>query len=241
MATAISNNRFTSGTLAWLDRYFYLAMAVLIAAVVVYGFSHTIFDKLIHPAIPKPRILYVHAVVFASWVVLLILQSALIRTHNVRLHRRVGYSALTLGVAIPVVGIATAITMGRFNTMHGSMDEPQFLVVPFFDMVAFCAVLGLALWWRRKPEFHRRLMLIAACGLTVAAFNRFPIISEPWGYGGVDALILLAVGRDWVVTHRVHPVYVYGLLAIILGQLGTVYIRLTSFPPWMTVAHQLLG
>ena len=47
-----------------LDQYFYFFMSLLIPAVVVYGFSFTVGKNLIHPAIPRPKILYVHAAVF---------------------------------------------------------------------------------------------------------------------------------------------------------------------------------
>jgi hypothetical protein len=43
----------------FLESYFYFAMALLIPAVVVFGFSFTIGRNLIHPAIPRPLILYV--------------------------------------------------------------------------------------------------------------------------------------------------------------------------------------
>src|ERR1700744_2856100 len=60
-ATALTTKR---GGL--LDRYFYLLMSLLIPAVVAYGFSFTVGAHLIHPAIPRPLILYLHAVVFSS-------------------------------------------------------------------------------------------------------------------------------------------------------------------------------
>src|SRR5215467_4406725 len=50
-------------------QYFYFFMSRLIAAVIVYGFSFTIGENLIHPAIPRPWILHVHATVFSSWLV----------------------------------------------------------------------------------------------------------------------------------------------------------------------------
>jgi hypothetical protein len=78
------------------DKYFYFTMSLIIAAVVIYGFSHTINENLIHPAYPRPLVLYVHAAIFAGWVVLLFTQSALIRTRNVRLHRKLGLCALAL-------------------------------------------------------------------------------------------------------------------------------------------------
>src|SRR5580700_2452624 len=118
-------------------RYFYFIMSLVIAAVVIYGFSHTVNENLIHPAYPRPLVLYFHAAIFTGWVVLLITQSTLIRTRNVRLHRQLGLCALALAVAIPIIGIATGVAMARFNTQHGATDAAEFLVVPFFDMVAF--------------------------------------------------------------------------------------------------------
>src|SRR5260370_33818084 len=88
-----------------LDQYFYFFMSLLIPAVVVYGFSFTVGNNLIHPAFPRPLILYVHAAVFSGWLVFFMLQSALVRTHNVHWHRRIGWFGVALGVVIPVLGI----------------------------------------------------------------------------------------------------------------------------------------
>jgi hypothetical protein len=75
-------------------------------------------------------------------------------------------------------------------------------------MIAFCTAFALAIRWRKKPEFHRRLMLVASCCLTAAAFARFPFITitEIRWYGGVDLLILLGVLHDLVVIRKVHAV-----------------------------------
>jgi hypothetical protein len=51
-----------------LIRSFYFWMSLLIAALVVYGFSQTILQNLIHPSVPRPAILYVHAGLFFGWV-----------------------------------------------------------------------------------------------------------------------------------------------------------------------------
>ena len=225
------------------DRYFYLIMSLVIVGVVVYGFSHTINGNLIHPAYPRPLVLYFHAAIFTGWLVLLMTQSTLIRVRNVKLHRKLGLSAISLAIAIPVIGIVTGVAMARFNTQHGSADAPQFLIVPVYDMVVFTIAVGLAIVWRKKPEYHRRLMLLAACALTIAAFNRFPssIVPDNWGYAAVDALILICIARDLFVTRRVHPVYLYGLPLMILGQALTMYIYLTRAPYWMLIAHRIVG
>jgi hypothetical protein len=39
----------------FLNKYFYFCMSLLVAAVVVYGFSHTVNDDLLHATPPRPR------------------------------------------------------------------------------------------------------------------------------------------------------------------------------------------
>jgi FtsH-binding integral membrane protein len=94
--------KMTTKSAELLHRYFYLAMSLVIAAIVIYGFSHTVNENLIHPAYPRPFVLYFHAAIFTGWVVLLITQSALIRTRNLRLHRKLGLCALALAIALPM-------------------------------------------------------------------------------------------------------------------------------------------
>ena len=95
----------------WLERSFYFWMTLVVTAVVMYGFSFTVESRLIHPTSPRPVVLYLHAVLFTGWVAFFVVQSALVQTRNVRVHRTVGWFGLALGAALPFVGVATAIVM----------------------------------------------------------------------------------------------------------------------------------
>lgn len=228
---------------SFLEKYFYFFMSLLIPVIIVYGFSHTIDRNLLHPTVPRPRILYLHAVVFSGWVLFFILQSALVRTRNVAFHRLVGWYGAGHGTAVVLVGVGTAITMTRFNLVQlHQLQAPADLIVPLFDMVAFSTTFALAIYWRKKPEFHRRLMLVASCALTAAAFGRFPpnILRPELFYAGVDALILLGIVRDWIISKRVHPVYLYVLPAFVLGQTIVTYTDLHALPFWLKIANALL-
>ena len=227
-----------------LNKYFYFWMSLLIVAVVLYGFSFTIGEHLIHPAIPRPSFLYFHAAVFSLWLVFLILQSALIRTHNVTVHRRVGWFGVALGAAIPIVGVSIAITMARFNAskLHQANTDAD-LIIPLFDMVAFTISFALAVYFRKKPEFHRRFILVATCALTAAAFGRFPenLLPPVFFYAGVDLLILFGAVRDLIVIRTIHPVYRYALPAFIGGQVLVMYANTHHSPFWLKIAHALLS
>lgn len=202
-----------------LDKYFYFGMSLLVPLVVVYGFSHTVDQNLIHATPSRPWILWAHGIVMTVWLAFFIFQSALVRTHNVKVHRRTGWFGAGLAVLISVLGIATAIIMDRFVVYRLHVPHQQwFFSVQLWDMTAFTACFWLAVYWRRKPEFHRRLILVATCALTSAAFGRMPWLNHHWFYAGVDVLILLGIARDLIVTRRIHAVYRYALPAFVVGQ-----------------------
>jgi len=204
-----------------LVEHFYFFMALLVVAVVVYGFGQTVAQRFFHPSHPKPFLLSIHAAIFSAWMLFYIVQSTLVRTGNVRIHRTVGWFGVALGCAIPVVGAITAVTMRRFDLQYRDLARTAPLLrTALLDLSSFTIPFALAIYWRAKPEFHRRLILIAACALTAAAFVRFPARFHPWPwfYVGVDLLIFLGVLRDLIVDRRVHPVYLCALPALILAQ-----------------------
>ena len=224
----------------FLERRFYFAMAVLTAAVVVIGFAPKFDARMLHPSHPAPISLWVHTVVFTGWVILLLVQTGLVQAGKASLHRTLGMASSILGVVLPIVGAWVAIDTGHEKVLEGKTGGESFLLVPLSDMVFFAALFGLGLWWRKRPELHRRLMLLASVSLTVAAFARFPKYIVPGGHFNIacDLMILLAVGRDLVVDRRVHRVYLIGLPLLILGQVTTELVRQSAW--WLSVASSIL-
>ena len=225
------------------EKYFYLCMSLVIAAVVVYGFGHTIDRRLIHANRRPPTLLWVHAFAFSSWVGFYILQSALVRIRKVTLHRTLGWVGAALGATMVVLGFWVAVVMARFNTIQlHRPNRDAFLIVQFSDILGFSIFLGLAILWRKNPERHRRLMLIASCVLTGAAFGRMPLMHAPlFFYGGIDGLILLGVLRDLFVNRRVHTVYVIALPLLMTAQTIAAQIFLHRAAFWIRIAHPLIS
>lgn len=232
-----------TGRCGLIDTYFYFVMSLTFVAIVVWGFGHTVNDFLIHPAVPRPLLLWFHATAFSTWLLLFVLQSALVRTHNVRLHRTLGWSIAGLGAVMIPLGITTGITMGRFNTgvLH-EVNADLFEFVSFYDMAAFTTLLALGIYWRRKPELHRRLMFLATCGLMSAAFGRIPYLgSHNLFYVAVDAVICLGLPRDLLVDRRIHRVYLIALPLLAIAQFITIRVITTTPPWWSNFAHPLMG
>jgi hypothetical protein len=231
--TGVARSSFTfTGRGGLIDKYFY------------WGFNHTVNDVLFHPAVPRPFILWIHAAAFSGWLLLFILQSALVRTHNVRIHRTLGWFVAGWGTLMVPLGCVTAIVLGRFDTriLHEAGAD-VFEFISFGDMAIFSVWLALGIYWRRKPALHRPIFFIATCGLIGAAFGRVPYLTAPHNltYVCVDAIICLGALRDLIVYRRVHRIYLIALPALAAAQYGIVY--MISTPPawWMKLAHTMMG
>lgn len=234
--------KLVSGRKGVVEEYFYFAMSLLIATIVVIGFSRTVNPNLFHAAIPRPFLLWIHAAAFSGWVAFYILQSALVRTHNVKLHRSLGWFGVGLGALMVPLGFTIAIIMGRFDAAQLHQSDPTFLSIPFYDMIAFGALVTLAISWRRKPELHRRLLFLATCCLLDAAFGRSDFLFYHYlFYPCLDCVMLLGVVRDLMINRRVHAVYRYALPVLVVGQTFAVYLWHGSPAWWLKTTHAILG
>ena len=226
----------------WLDKYFYFSMSFVFAATVVVGFSQTVNANLFHASPPRPLLLWIHGAAFSAWVVFYIFQSSLVRARKVKWHRFFGWFGAGLGALMVPLGLAIAVIMGRFDAVVLHRPDPAFLSVPFFDMIAFAALLSLAIAWRRKPELHRRLLFLATCSLTDAAFGRFDFLFyNNLTFVCLDLLILLGLARDLLVNRRVHTVYRVALPILVVGQAFTLYLYRGAPAWWMHFTRAILG
>jgi energy-converting hydrogenase Eha subunit H len=109
-------------------------------------------------------------------------------------------------------------------------------------MMVFGVIIALAIYWRKRPEFHRRLMFVATCGLMDAPVARFDFLFDHSLFLlCVDLLIALGMVRDLVVDRRVHKVYLYALPALIAAQSLAIYMWRVNPPWWRTITHAILG
>ena len=226
----------------FLSRYFYLSMALTMAVLVVWGFSHTVNANLFHANPPRPLLLWVHGAAFSTWVVFFIAQSALVRVRKVRVHRFLGWFGAGLAAVMVALGFTIAVVMARFDSsvLHMS-DADAFLSIPFTDMIVFGPCMALAIYWRKRPEYHRRLVFIATCELMDAAIGRFDFwFNHNLFYPGLDLLIVLGMVRDWVVDGRVNKVYLYALPSLIVVQSLAVYAWRVNPGWWQGITHAIL-
>ncbi|MGC2768789.1 MAG: hypothetical protein WB607_25030, partial [Candidatus Acidiferrum sp.] len=218
---ATTTNRFKG----FLCRYFYFSMSLVLAALVVAGFRRTVNANLFHANPPRPFLLWIHGAAFSTWVVFFIAQSALVRVRKVSVHRLLGWFGAGLASVMVVLGFTIAVVMGRFDiTVLHQKDVAPFLSIPWVDMIIFGSCIVMAIYWRKRPEYHRRLVFIASCQLMDAAVGRFDFVFDHNLFFPIlDCLIALGMVRDRVMDGRVHTVYLYALPPMIVLQSLAVY------------------
>jgi len=201
------------------DRAFYGGMAIVLALTVLAGFGPTYYSRwLSGPQAttsggPFTPAVHVHGALFTAWVLLFVVQTALVSTRRVAVHRRLGVAGAILAAAMVVAGTWTAIELARRGGAPPGVDPLAFLVVPLFDMILFAGFITAALLRRRNKEAHKRLMLLAYISIVVAAVARLPGIL-PLGplvfFALAFVFVIAAAAYDVATRRRVHPVYVWG-------------------------------
>lgn len=227
---------------ALLSRYFYLCMSLVMAGLVVWGFSRTVNNNLFHADPPRPWLLWLHGAAFSTWILFFIAQSALVRVREVRVHRTLGWFGAALAALMVGLGLRIAVVMTRFNTtiLH-QQNVASFLAIPFEDMLVFAICIALAIYWRGRPDYHRRMVFIASCCLMDAAVGRFDFVfNHNLFYPALDLLIVLGMLRDWVVEGRVHKVYSYVMPPMILLQGLTIYAWRVNPAWWRSLTDAII-
>lgn len=209
------------------DRRFYTGMSVVMALTVLAGFAPTYYGKILGSAplhtvsnAPFSWVVHLHGALFSAWVLLFVVQTGLIATHRVAVHRTLGIVGGVLASCMVAAGLTVAVEAFRRGSAAPGTTPTQFFAIPFFDMVLFGAFVGLALWYRKNKEAHKRLMLLAYISIITAATARLPGVLPhgPLAFYGITMIFLAAaVIYDVVSRRRLHPAYVWGGAAFVLS------------------------
>jgi hypothetical protein len=202
-------------------RSFYVGISLLMTAMVIVGFWPSYFGALVRGAAERPWMFHLHAAVFTGWMGLLVAQVALVAAGRTRVHRAVGRFGISYGWLVLVVGVVMTFYAPAYRVGAGEWTTDQaasFVLLPLVDMVLFAGFFGAAVWYRSRPETHKRLMLLATVALVFAAVARRVPFESPAVFLFVWlSPILLAVGYDWQTGRGLSRTYVVGIAVLVLA------------------------
>jgi len=208
-----------------LNRTFAVSIAAAMFAVNFVGFGPTFF---LRPFFDVPRIpfyLYLHGVLGAAWFALLVAQAVLIANRQFTQHRQLGWFGVGLGAAIIALGVYTSTHMVPRNAAaHPPLSEADIQLysgVTAADLsgfVVFPVLVALAIWFRRRPDIHMRLMLIATLEMLGPAAARIGSWGGPFSFAVpivMFGLIAALVVHDVWTRRRVHLATALGFAFLI--------------------------
>ncbi|MEK7316939.1 MAG: hypothetical protein AAB011_12220 [Candidatus Eisenbacteria bacterium] len=216
-------------------------MAAAIALTVFIGFAPTFYLRGMFEAKPLSPLLILHGILFTSWILLFLVQVRLVAAKRTDIHRKLGVAAAMLAVVMPAVGALAAITSAKkgFTPPNGP-PALVFLMIPLADMILFSTLTALGLYFRRRSDIHKRLMLLATLAILTPAIARIWFI-RPLGFPGflllTDLFIVTCIVADRIRNGRFHPTFVWGGLCIIVSQ--PLRLLLAGTPAWHAVAAWL--
>ena len=232
------------------DRPLYFLAAIVVPLIVLAGFARTYYLKgfFATPALPS-LIVHVHGIIMTAWVVLFIVQVTLVAKRRTKMHQRLGILGAGLAVLVFVVGILTGLyAAARFVNdpslvPAGGPPPLPFLIVPLGDMVIFAILITAALYYRKRLDIHKRLMLVAAINLLAPAIARIPLgfitNGGPLAFFGFTDLCLIGfVAFDTIRHRRLHRAFLWGGLLIIIMQPLRILIAPTN--AWISFAAALV-
>jgi FtsH-binding integral membrane protein len=202
----------TEGT---VERWFFTWMALAMIVTSLAAFVPSIVHSVGRHA-PLSSLAAAHGIVFLAWLLLFLVQSRLIATRHVPLHRGLGLaSVFILASMIPLAYTTTISMVRRGFDLSGDLridrDPASEAVFALSNLLIFSALAIAALACRHKPEVHKRLMLFANIELMPAplahlightpwlASRPAPIVMIP-----ISIFVVAAIARDLLVARRIH-------------------------------------
>ena len=219
---------------------FYLAVTLVLIALVVRGFWGTYFGQLLGGGATRHWVIHLHGAIFSGWMLLLLAQVLLAATGRVRLHRRLGTAGIGYGALVLVAGLVVSFVSPVMHVRAGEwpLDRAAaFMLLPLVDMVLFGGFFGAAIAYRGRPEVHKRLILAATIALAFAAVGR--MFDSAWPFLVVWlAPLVAAMAFDVFSSGRVHPTSVVSLAVLALAFVRIFYME---SPGWLRVGRAILN
>jgi hypothetical protein len=235
-------------------------MGVACIVVSVVGFAPIYWLPLATGAVmDRGPLVNLHGALFAAWPFFFLWQSWLAAEGRMEHHRSSGVVGVSLATAMVAIGVATGIGNMLHRLAEGDGDMARaFSVIPLTSIALFGILVAVAVANVKRPNVHKRVMLVASISILQAAVDRIYYLlvvggkaGVPFGFnptppvvaslpGGLitDLLVAAAMIYDWRTRGRPHPSYLIAGAVLLFVQLSRV--PLGPSPQWLEFTHFLV-
>jgi hypothetical protein len=230
-------------------RWVYVSLASAGVVIAFLGFLPTYWLPLAAGTLDIPPVRHWHAGIFFAWTLFVLSQTMLVANRRTPLHRQMGRVGVALAVLMVVTGVLTAASSLHLGIAAGFEHESKvFSIVPLTGILFFAGLFAAAVYNVRRPDVHKRLMMVAALSILEAPIARWFIIAlAPADAVGpppvmvtvppalvVNALVVAAMIYDWKTRGRTHGAYLVGFALLVAVQV--LRIPLSESGAWLTIA-----
>jgi hypothetical protein len=227
------------------DRRLFLLVALVFPITILIGFARTYYLRFAFDTPPIPSVLvHLHGALMTTWIAFFIAQVWLIRSKRQRTHMKFGMLGVVLGIAMIAVGFLTAVAAAKYGSTSTPPGIPPlaFLAIPIFDIVLFAIFFGGAIYYRKRPATHKRLLLLTVLNFLPPAIGRFPIESlqsfGPLFFFGVPTVLTIGLLiYDTRRNRKLNWVFLAGAIVLIASY--PLRIMLAGTDLWMGFAAWL--
>lgn len=172
------------------QRYFYTIAALVILITTVIGFlpfyrrGEGMAGREISPVLFP--LVAIHGVLMTSWVVVFLVQAILIPARKRQAHMKLGWGGLAVALGVTITGIIVAVksVLPVPDVPFWGMAYKQFLFVMLAEISLFTVFVIAGILWRKRPERHRAMMLLASLSILAGATVRMPMLFPVFGESG---------------------------------------------------------
>jgi hypothetical protein len=227
-----------------MQRYFFVGMAALVILTVFTGFAPSFYLRsAFHPDHELSILLHIHGLIFSTWIILFLVQALLIARGSRRLHQRLGW--LAAGVAVAMLMLVAGATVEQMRRGSPLEEVATALSLNSTGAVMFGVPFVCAVYFRKRPDWHKRLMLCATLGLLGAPILRLILLTTNlefptaviFGAVAGDLFFLPCFAYDVITRGKIHRVYAYVLALFIASQI--IMMKLPSWGPWLHFAQNV--
>ena len=173
-----------------LQRYFYTIAAAIIVVLTVIGFLpfYTRAEGMAGRKIASElfALVAIHGAFMTIWVFVFLGQAFLIPSRKRSIHMKLGWGGVVVALGVSVTGFMIAVRSVRPGPDFAfwGMAYKQFMLVMFSEIALFTVFVLAGVLWRRRPEKHRAMMLLASLSILAGATVRMPALVPIFGGSG---------------------------------------------------------
>lgn len=198
---------------------FALSLILVMCFFVFGGFGmHSALPALQGNFPPAPPIVHLHAVLFLSWMLLLVLQAGLVNAGNVKLHRSIGTWGIAHATAVILTGLLIQLVASGAGYAAGRPPGTDGLYLGLLAFIGFAIMFTLAIRNVRRPHVHRSMMLLAMLPVIPPGVNRFWAnalsLDDPiptfWLYLTLWSMAGAILLNEWRATRTISRLSLFG-------------------------------